>query len=496
MHKSMKNILSLITIAVVSSGMTVGIYEFVLRKAPATPQVREVIYKDSNPNAYHASNPNRRPSKLGAIGDGTMQSSFADASAIARASVVHIQSGKTGKSSDLFGGASGSGVILSEDGYIITNNHVIEGSKEVKVTLNNRQSYTARVIGTDPSTDLAVVKIKDGTLKGRKLAVAKWANSDDVLIGEWVLAVGNPFNLTSTVTAGIVSAKGRNIDILEGIYSVESFIQTDAAVNPGNSGGALVDANTGDLVGINTAIITRSGRYEGYSFAVPANLAKKVMTDIIEFGEVKRGFLGVTIKDVDESIATKNDLADLDGVYLDGVNSGSAAEEGGLKKGDIITKVNNIAVGSSPELQEQVALFRPDAQVMVEYKRGGKIYETSIKLKGQNNASNLLAKTKTKRFKNKSAMLEDLGVEAADLSGEDKKRLKVDGGIRITRLLENGLFASINMEVNFIVLTVNGKKVKSIEELSTAIFEAAGEVTIDGFYEEYEGQYSYVFNKD
>jgi S1-C subfamily serine protease len=229
---------------------------------------------------------------------------------------------------------------------------------------------------------------------------------------------------------------------------------------------------------------------------VPANLAKKVMTDIIEFGEVKRGFLGVTIKDVDESIATKNELADLDGVYLDGVNSGSAAEEGGLKKGDIITKVNNVAVGSSPELQEQVALFRPDAQVMVEYKRGGKIYETSIKLKGQNNASNLLAKTKTKRFKNKSAMLEDLGVEAADLSGEDKKRLKVDGGIRITRLIENGLFASINMEVNFIVLTVNGKKVKSIEELSTAIFEAAGEVTIDGFYEEYEGQYSYVFNKD
>ena len=491
----MKNIFSLLAVSVVSSGLTIGIYEFYLRPKLGDPQTREVIYKESNPNAYQTAN--RRPSKFAYIGNGQAEASFADAAAVARPTVVHIQAqtGK-GRSAELFGGASGSGVILTEDGYIITNNHVVDGSKEVKVTLNDRRSYTARVIGTDPSTDLAIIKIKDGTLKGRKLSTAKWANSDDVLIGEWVLAVGNPFNLTSTVTAGIVSAKGRNIDILEGLYSVESFIQTDAAVNPGNSGGALVDATTGDLVGINTAIITRSGRYEGYSFAVPANLAKKVMTDLIEFGEVRRGFLGVTIKDVDEDLAKSNDLQDLDGVYLEGVNGGSAAENAGLKRGDVITKVNNIAVTSSPELQEQVALFRPDAQIKVEYRRNGKIYEANITLKGQANANNAVSKTKTRRFKDKSQILDDLGIEAANLNKEECSRLKVDGGVRIVKLIEAGLFSSINMEANFIVLTVNSKKVKSLEELTAAIFEAQGEVTIDGFYEEYEGQYSYVFNKD
>lgn len=489
----MKNILSLLAISVVSSGITIAVYELYLRKNLDSPEVREIIYKEANPNAHQIAN--RRPSRFAYIGDQQTEASFADAASIARPAVVHIQAGKSGRSADLFGGASGSGVILTEDGYIITNNHVIDGSKEVKVTLNDRRSYVARVVGTDPSTDLAVVKIKDGTLKGRKLSVAKWANSDEVLIGEWVLAVGNPFNLTSTVTAGIVSAKGRNIDILEGLYSVESFIQTDAAVNPGNSGGALVDANTGELVGINTAIITRSGRYEGYSFAVPANLAKKVMADIIEFGEVQRGFLGVTIKDVDDDVATRNDLANLDGVYLEGVNSGSAAEAAGLKRGDIITKVNGVSVTSSPELQEQVALFRPNAEIKVEYRRANKTYETNVTLKGQNNSTNL-AKNKTHRFKNKTNMLEDLGVNAETLNPDERKRMKVDGGVRITKLTENGLFASINMEVNFIVLTVNGQKVKSLEELTNAIFDAKGEVTLDGFYEEYEGQYSYIFNKE
>lgn len=491
----MKKILPLLAVSAFSSALTIGLYELVLR--PRQLPTKEIVYRDGgNPLAVQTANPtNMRPSRLLGASMAEQTASFSDAAALARPFVVHIEASSSKGSLDILGGgASGSGVIVSADGYIITNNHVIEGSKEVKVTLNDRRTYTAKVIGIDPSTDLAVIKIKDGLLKERKLPIAEWADSDKIQIGEWVLAVGNPFNLSSTVTAGIVSAKGRNIDILEGLYSIESFIQTDAAVNPGNSGGALVDAASGALVGINTAIITRSGRYEGYSFAVPANLARKVMNDLIEFGEVQRGFLGVTIKDVSTDIAEKNGLSTLDGVYLEGVGKGSAAEEAGLQKGDVITRVGDVQVSSSPELQERIALFRPNAPVKIEYLRAGKSFETTATLKSQS-SSNSNAKI-VNRFNSKEQIFADLGIEVSELSAGDKKRLKIDGGVRITRIAESSRLAATNMEVNFIITSVDGKKVQNLSELRTALFDANGDVTLDGFYEDYEGQYTYVFKKE
>ncbi len=485
----MKNIALAFVVSVVSCGLTIATYEFYIR--PQTPHnVREIIYRDQNPNAKYTRQPN-----------GTElfnTESFTEAAQLSRPAVVHIQS-KSNSEYDIFdmGSASGSGVIMTEDGYIITNNHVIEGSKEVKVTLNDRRSFSAKVIGTDPSTDLAVIRIKESELKGKKLATLQWGNSDVMQVGEWVLAVGNPFNLTSTVTAGIISAKGRNIDILEGNYSVESFIQTDAAVNPGNSGGALVDVRDGKLIGINTAIITKSGRYEGYSFAVPANLVKKVMADLIEFGEVKRGFLGVTIKDVDAKIAENQKMDNLDGVFIEKVSDNGAAASGGLKKGDIIVKVNGVKVASAPELQEQVALFRPDNSIAIEYIREGKIYEADIVLKA--GASNLdisnNSKKNDKKFKNKSALLDDLGVKAETVSADLQKKLNIKGGVLLKSINESSPLLETNIENAFIITSVNEQLVVTLQDFIDLVFEAEGEITIAGFYEKYEGEYTYIFSK-
>ena len=262
--------------------------------------------------------------------------------------------------------SGGSGVIISPDGYIITNNHVIDGGGKIEVTLFNNHSYSAKVIGKDPTTDLALVKISE---KG--LPTIRYANSDRVNVGEWVLAVGNPFNLTSTVTAGIVSAKGRNINILRGLYSIESFIQTDAVVNPGNSGGALVNMQ-GELVGINSAIMSESGGYEGYSFAIPSNLVKKIMADLREFGKVQRGVLGISIKDVNEEIAADFDLDDVKGVFISRGSEGGSADDAGIQMNDIIVSVNGTETATVPELQEQVARFRPGDSISLELIRYGK----------------------------------------------------------------------------------------------------------------------------
>lgn len=275
--------------------------------------------------------------------------------------------------------AGGSGVIISSDGYIITNFHVVEGSNRVTVTFNNRRELPAKVIGADPTTDLALIKVT-----AEDLDAISFGDSDEVQVGEWVLAIGNPFNLASTVTAGIVSAKARNINILQGAYSIESFIQTDAVVNPGNSGGALVNAR-GELVGINTAIITESGGYEGYSFAIPSNLVYKVVSDLREFGRVQRAILGVNIQEIDDALAADLELPQVAGVLIQSVQSGSSAEESGLRAGDVIVKVNGVHTNSVPELQEQVARFRPGDRVDLEFIRNGRLYRRSdVELKGVN----------------------------------------------------------------------------------------------------------------
>ncbi|MBA2745933.1 MAG: trypsin-like peptidase domain-containing protein, partial [Flavisolibacter sp.] len=324
-------------------------------------------------------NYNRTPSPTGAL-------EFVEASESTVPAVVHVTTtyGATSSNNqsynpfqDFFWGdrgsrnptpamSSGSGVIISEDGYIVTNNHVVANSDKVEITLNDKRTLLAKVIGTDPSTDLALLKIDE---KG--LPFIPYGNSDVVRVGEWVLAVGNPFNLTSTVTAGIVSAKARNIHILpDQQFPIESFIQTDAAVNPGNSGGALVNTN-GDLIGINTAIASNTGAYTGYSFAIPVNMVKKVVDDLLEYGNVQRGFIGVNIRDIDSKFAVEKGIKSLKGVYVAGITEGGAAASAGIREGDIITKISGNNVNTSPELQEQVSRFRPGDKVEVTLVREG-----------------------------------------------------------------------------------------------------------------------------
>ncbi len=272
--------------------------------------------------------------------------------------------------------ASGSGVTISSDGYIITNQHVVEDAKKIEVTFPNKKQYSAALIGNDPTTDLALLKIN-----ATGLPMVYFGNSDEVSVGEWVLAVGNPFNLTSTVTAGIVSAKGRNIDILESAYAIESFIQTDAVVNPGNSGGALLNT-AGELIGINTAIITESGGYEGYSFAIPSNLVRKIMLDLREYGKVQRAVLGVEIQEVNSRIAKEAGLRNSDGVLITRISEGGSAEEAGLQMGDIILSIDNKKVTNVPQLQEQVARYRPGDNISLEYFRNGRrLKENNVELR-------------------------------------------------------------------------------------------------------------------
>ncbi len=271
----------------------------------------------------------------------------------------------------------GSGVIISEDGYILTNNHVVEQAlgDGIYVTLNDKRTYPARIVGTDPSTDLAVIRIPDRTLKP-----AVVGNSDSVQVGEWVLAIGNPFRLRSTVTAGIVSALGRDVQIINDSRRIESFIQTDAAINRGNSGGALVNTS-GELIGINTAIASRSGSYQGYGFAVPSNLAMKVAVDLIEFGEVRRGMLGVTIESVNHAIARDMKMERIQGVMIVNASANGAAYESGVRRNDIVLAVNGMEVNEANELQEKVAMYRPGDSVRLTLWRSGEVFDTEVMLR-------------------------------------------------------------------------------------------------------------------
>ncbi len=273
--------------------------------------------------------------------------------------------------------STGSGVIISTDGFIVTNNHVIENADEIEVLLNDKRSYRAQLVGRDPSTDLAVLKVN-----AQGLNHIEYGNSDNVRVGEWVMAVGNPFSLASTVTTGIVSAKARNINILDDNLAIESFIQTDAAVNPGNSGGALVNLR-GELIGINTAIATPTGVYAGYAFAVPVNIVQKVVADIIDFGKVKRGFLGVAIRDVDAEIAKNFNLPSISGVLVQAVNKRSAADLAGIKQTDVIIEVAGIEVNSAPELQEVISRYRPNDKVPIIILRSGKLKRATVVLQDE-----------------------------------------------------------------------------------------------------------------
>lgn len=369
--------------------------------------------------------------------------------------------------------SSGSGVIISNDGYIVTNFHVVQNAEKIEVTLNDKRTYEAELVGTDPNTDLAVLRVQE---KG--LPFIAYGNSDDVKVGEWVLAVGNPFNLTSTVTAGIVSAKARNINIISGNGSgsgaVESFIQTDAAVNPGNSGGALVNT-LGQLVGINSAIATSTGSFSGYSFAVPVNLVRKVVVDLVEFGTVQRGYLGINIKDVDAQLVKEQKLDKLNGVYVVAVLADGAAASAGLDGGDVIIKVGEIFVNNVSELQEQVNNFRPGDKVVVTYVRDSKEKIVNVILKNKNNSAELLKK------EDKSMDVESLGAVFETIAPEDMKRLNISNGLRVSKL-GAGKLRNSGIREGFIITSVDKNKVSSPDELKKILDNKKGGILIEGLY--------------
>lgn len=372
--------------------------------------------------------------------------------------------------------SSGSGVIISNDGYIITNNHVVEGADKLTVTLNNNKNYEATVVGRDPSTDIAVIKID-----GDNLPVASWGNSEEVRVGQWVLAVGNPFELTSTVTAGIVSAKARNINLFaerksnEDILPVESFIQTDAAVNPGNSGGALVNAR-GELIGINTAIASRTGVYSGYSFAVPSTIARKVAEDLIKFGNVQRAFIGVQIRDVTEEIAKEKGLKDVSGIYVSSLTEGGAAAESGMREGDVILKVGESTVKNVPQLQEQVSKYRPGDKVNVTVWRDNKLQVVPVTLRNRSGKAELEDFTESA-----SASFESLGATFVEPSDSEKSALRINGGAKISEL-QSGKLAAAGVKKGFIITKIDGTKVNSAEDLMNALKGKSGGVLLEGVY--------------
>jgi len=362
--------------------------------------------------------------------------------------------------------ASGSGVIVSDNGYIVTNNHVIENSDYIEVVLNNKQSYPAKLIGTDKTTDIALLKID-----ASGLPFVNYGNSDDLKIGEWVLAVGNPFNLTSTVTAGIVSAKARNINILSKQFAIESFIQTDAAVNPGNSGGALVNTN-GDLVGINTAIASNTGSFTGYSFAIPVNIVKKIVEDIIQYGEVQRAFIGASIVDIDAALAKQLNLDKIEGVYIAGVNEGGSAAESGIKEGDIILSINDKIINNVPELQEQISKYRPGDKINVDIKREGKKKNLSLELR------NKLGNTAVVKTETVSA----LGAKFEEITTEDMRRLRIDFGLKIVEL-QAGKLRAKGITEGFIIRKINRQPIKTFNDLKDVIKKSTdGAIYIEGIY--------------
>lgn len=470
----MKKILSIFLFATLGGGAALFINYLILK-----------------PTAFENSSKQQSPIRLADLTSSAGTIDFRAAAEQTVHAVVHIKTKFTSQQTyydpfqGFFGGgsgmqivpkeqeSSGSGVIISNDGYIVTNFHVVQNAEKIEVTLNDKRTYEAELVGTDPNTDLAVLRVQE---KG--LPFIAYGNSDDVKVGEWVLAVGNPFNLTSTVTAGIVSAKARNINIISGNGSgsgaVESFIQTDAAVNPGNSGGALVNT-LGQLVGINSAIATSTGSFSGYSFAVPVNLVRKVVVDLVEFGTVQRGYLGINIKDVDAQLVKEQKLGKLNGVYVVGVLADGAAASAGLDGGDVIIKVAEIFVNNVSELQEQVNNFRPGDKVVVTYVRDSKEKIVNVILKNKNNSAELLKK------EDKSMDVESLGAVFETIAPEDMKRLNISNGLRVSKL-GSGKLRNSGIREGFIITSVDKNKVSSPDELKKILDNKKGGILIEGLY--------------
>jgi Do/DeqQ family serine protease len=413
--------------------------------------------------------------------DQTGSPQFIGASEISRPCVVYIKVQSTARQQDngfgwdpffdFFGNigpvsSSGSGVIISPDGYIVTNSHVVENAEKIEVILNNnKRSYTGTIVGRDPSSDLALIKIE-----AKNLPHITFANSDELPIGEWVLAVGNPFNLTSTVTAGIVSAKGRNLNIVQNQFPIESFIQTDAAINPGNSGGALVNT-AGELVGINAAIFSKTGSYSGYGFAIPSNIVKKVVSDIKDFGYVQRAFIEADIIDIDERVLSELKDENVNGVYVRVVVEDGNAEKAGIKAGDLILKVNSHDIDSRAVFDEQLAYHRPGDVVTMTIKRGSEVKDVKVTLTNQRGTTSL--------EKSKSYHSDYLGADLEEITKLEKEKYGVTNGFRVFNIT-NGQISKMNLPEGFIITAFNRKTYTNPTELIQAMESANGKIIIDG----------------
>lgn len=375
--------------------------------------------------------------------------------------------------------ASGSGVIISEDGYIVTNNHVIDGADDITVTLSNRKSFKGKVVGSDPSSDLAIIKVD-----AKGLPFILYGNSDDVKVGQWVLAIGYPLNLETTVTAGIVSAKGRTLDInsRKSQSPVESFIQTDAAVNPGNSGGPLVSTD-GKLIGINSAIASPTGSYAGYSFTIPVNIVKKVMADLVKFGTVQRAFLGIRYaqEGVSEEQKKEQGIKDGEGVYVMEVPQDGAAYAAGIKKGDFITKINGVPVYTGADMVGQVATYRPGDKISLSYFRDGKEYTSNLTFRNSAGTTEVV----------KTSVLDKLGATLETLPKKTATEMGIKGGVIVKSFKENGAFSKTRMEEGYVIIRANGKEVLSLEDLKKEVDKSNGEVKLEGMYQGFEGVFPY-----
>lgn len=424
----------------------------------------EVFFSDRFNKAFRSSQP----------------SDFIEAAEISRKAVVFIKSNAKLDIQNLKAVSNtGSGVILSSDGYIVTNQHVVAGASKIEVTLNDNRIYKAKLIGEDLSTDIALIKIES-----QNLDFLVFGNSDSLRIGEWVMAVGNPFRLQSTVTAGIVSAKARNINLFQN-QGIESFIQTDAAVNPGNSGGALINTR-GELIGICTAILSESGRYEGFSFAIPGNLAKKVVSDIQQYGVVQRGWLGIDIENVNNSAAEELGLDAVSGVVISFVTKGGGAAEAGMMSNDVIISVNNIKTDNTSEFMELMGQYKPGDRLTLVYVRNKEKYVSKPVLRNQLNTTDLIGIRDDELFKK-------LGIEVRELDSYEKAVFTPEG-VMVVSVKNGSIIGNTKMEPAYIITSINNKKVTSTSALIKYLETYKGKtIILEGFYPKFPGEYPYTF---
>ncbi len=468
-----RSIASVFAVALLSSLLTVVIYHQLDLGRPI------VIQEDQQPRAVEVRHIYTQVPSVGAEAD------FVAASTSAASSVAFIRAVQMNK--NRFWGQkeysynSGSGVLVSADGYILSNLHVIENAKEIHITLDDQREYQAEIIGQDKNTDLALLKIE-----ANGLTHFTFGDSDSVQVGQWVLAVGNPFKLQSTVTAGIVSAKARNIDLKDSYTAIESFIQTDAAVNSGNSGGALVNTK-GELIGINTAIISYSGQYEGYSFAIPSNVVRKIYDDLRDHGAAQRGWLDVNVSSVNQERATSLGLDEIRGVYIDNAFADGAADRAGLRPGDVIQVIDGREIIAIPDFMEYLAQKRPDDILHIKYYRRGDYRSTQVTLQRRQ------AKTMTNPSEEAMPLLAELGIQVRNLQAAEENRMEIYG-VKISSIKQESQADWANMEPGYIITHIENVPVRTVNEFLSELNNVRGNFILKGQYPNHDGEWLYELN--